>query len=141
MIVVKSIINFFWNICFFKNFIAFKRPIHGDSNQHKILNSNFLAQTNALMIGKSTSSENIHKNIDGNKPSNSIVINKLDPLNLGSLIAMYENKIFTIGSILNLFSYDQWGVELGKSVAKEILAGKDMDLDSSTRKTMDQLKK
>ena len=54
---------------------------------------------------------------------------------------MYENKIFTIGSILNVFSYDQWGVELGKSVAKEILAGKDMDLDSSTRKTMDQLKK
>ena len=123
------------------DFIAFKRSLYGDSKQHEILNSNFLAQTNALMLGKSSSGENIHKNIDGNKPSNSIVINKLDPFNLGSLIAMYENKIFTIGSILNIFSYDQWGVELGKSVAKEILAGKDMDLDSSTRKTMDQLKK
>ena len=123
------------------DFIAFKRSLYGDSKQHKILNSNFLAQTNALMIGKSTSGENIHKNIDGNKPSNSIVINKLNPFNLGSLIAMYENKIFTIGSILNLFSYDQWGVELGKSIAKEILAGKTLDLDSSTKKTMDQLKK
>ena len=123
------------------DFIAFKRSLYGDSNQHEILNSNFLAQTNALMIGKSTSGENIHKNIDGNKPSNSIVINKLNPFNLGSLIAMYENKIFTIGSILNVFSYDQWGVELGKSIAKEILSGKTLDLDSSTKKTMDQLKK
>ena len=121
------------------DFIAFKRPIHGDLNQHKILNSNFLAQTNALMIGKSTSSENIHKNIDGNKPSNSIVINKLNPFNLGSLIAMYENKIFTIGSILNIYSYDQWGVELGKSIAKEILLGRDEGLDKSTKKIRKQL--
>ena len=123
------------------DFIAFKRSLYGDSKQHEILNSNFLAQTNALMIGKSTSGENIHKNIDGNKPSNSIVINKLNPFNLGSLIAMYENKIFTIGSILNVFSYDQWGVELGKSIANEILANKSVDLDSSTRKTMEELKK
>ena len=123
------------------DFIAFKNSLYGDSDQHEILNSNFLAQTNALMMGKSTSGEDIHKNIDGNKPSNSIVINKLDPFNLGSLIAMYENKIFTIGSILNVFSYDQWGVELGKSIAKEILAGKTVDLDNSTKKTMDQLKK
>ena len=123
------------------DFIAFKNSLYGDSDQHEILNSNFLAQTNALMMGKSTSGEDIHKNIDGNKPSNSIVINKLDPFNLGSLIAMYENKIFTIGSILNVFSYDQWGVELGKSIAKEILAGKVVDLDDSTKKTMDQLKK
>ena len=54
---------------------------------------------------------------------------------------MYENKIFTIGSILNVFSYDQWGVELGKSIAKEILIGKGLDLDSSTKNTMAQLKK
>ena len=123
------------------DFIAFKKSLYGDSKQHKILNSNFLAQTNALMIGNSTSGENVHKNIDGNKPSNSIVINKLNPFNLGSLIAMYENKIFTIGSILNVFSFDQWGVELGKSIAKEILAGKDKSLDKSTKKTRDHLKK
>ena len=90
-------------------------------------------------MGKSTSGEDIHKNIDGNKPSNSIVINKLDPFNLGSLIAMYENKIFTIGSILNVFSYDQWGVELGKSIAKEILLGNENALDKSTKKIREQL--
>ena len=123
------------------DFIAFKRSLHGDSKQHKILNSNFLAQTNALMIGKSTSGKSIHKNIDGNKPSNSIVINKLNPFNLGSLIAMYENKIFTIGSILNIFSYDQWGVELGKSIASEILKGKKENLDKSTERIKQVLKR
>ena len=121
------------------DFIAFKNSLYGDSDQHEILNSNFLAQTNALMMGKSTSGEDIHKNIDGNKPSNSIVINKLDPFNLGSLIAMYENKIFTIGSILNVFSYDQWGVELGKSIAKEILLDNEDALDKSTKKIREQL--
>ena len=61
------------------------------------------------------------------------------PFNLGSLIAMYENKIFTIGSILNIYSYDQWGVELGKSIAKEILLGHDEGLDESTKKIRKQL--
>ena len=122
------------------DFIAFKKSLYGDSNQHKILNSNFLAQTNALMTGKLASGNDVHKNIDGNKPSTSIVINKLDPSSLGSLIAMYENKIFTIGSILNVFSFDQWGVELGKSIAKEILLGNDGYLDKSTKKIRDQLK-
>jgi glucose-6-phosphate isomerase len=121
------------------DFIAFKKSLYGDSNQHKILNSNFLAQVNALMIGKTSSGKEIHKNIDGNKPSTSIVINKLNPFNLGSLIAMYENKIFTVGSILNLFSYDQWGVELGKSIAQDILLGNDDTLDKSTKKTRDNL--
>ena len=122
------------------DFIAFKKSLYGDSNQHKILNSNFLAQTNALITGKPASGEEVHKNIDGNKPSTSIVINKLDPSSLGSLIAMYENKIFTIGSILNVFSFDQWGVELGKSIAKEILLGNDDALDKSTKKIKEQLK-
>ena len=122
------------------DFIAFKKSLYGDSDQHEILNSNFLAQTNALMLGKSTSGSDVHKNIDGNKPSTSIVINKLDPSSLGSLIAMYENKIFTIGSILNVFSFDQWGVELGKSIAKEILLGNDDNLDKSTKKIREQLK-
>ena len=121
------------------DFIAFKESLYGDSNQHKILNSNFLAQTNALMTGKLDSGNDVHKNIDGNKPSTSIVINKLDPSSLGSLIAMYENKIFTIGSILNVFSFDQWGVELGKSIAKEILLGNEDALDKSTKKIREQL--
>ena len=123
------------------DFIAFKESLTGDKTQHNILTSNFLAQTNALMMGKiSTKNEN-HKNIDGNKPSNSIVINKLSPSNLGALISMYENKIFTIGSILNIYSYDQWGVELGKSIAKDISKGSQDNLDQSTVKISEILKK
>ena len=114
------------------DFIVFKNSLYGDTNLHEILPSNFLAQTNALMMGKTTSGVEIHKNIEGNKPSNSIVINSLTPSNLGALISMYENKIFTVGSILNVFSYDQWGVELGKSIAKDISRGKKENLDKST---------
>jgi glucose-6-phosphate isomerase len=122
------------------DFIAFKNSLYGDTNLHEILTSNFLAQTNALMMGKTTSGVEIHKNIEGNKPSNSIVINSLTPSNLGALISMYENKIFTVGSILNIFSFDQWGVELGKSIAKEISRGQDNSLDISTKKIRDFLK-
>ena len=122
------------------DFIAFKKSLYGDKAQHDILTSNFLAQTNALMMGKTYAGNEIHKNIEGNKPSNAIVINKLSPTNLGALISMYENKIFTVGSILNVFSYDQWGVELGKSIAKDISSGKDNNLDISTKKIRDFLK-
>ena len=73
------------------------------------------------MMGKISTGREIHKNVEGNKPSNSIVINKLSPKNLGALISMYENKIFTIGSVLNVYSYDQWGVELGKANTKKYL--------------------
>ena len=79
------------------------------------------------------------KNIDGNKPSNSILINKLTPHNLGSLIAMYESKIFVIGSILNIYSFDQWGVELGKSIAKEIMNNGKSNLDKSSSQIYDKL--
>ena len=123
------------------DFMAFKNSLYGDKNQHDILTSNFLAQTNALMMGKISAGSEIHKNIEGNKPSNSIVINKLSPSSLGALISMYENKIFTIGSILNVFSYDQWGVELGKSIAKDISNGKEENLDKSTIKISKILKR
>ena len=93
------------------------------------------------MMGKISAGSEIHKNIEGNKPSNSIVINKLSPSSLGALISMYENKIFTIGSILNVFSYDQWGVELGKSIAKDISNGKEENLDKSTIKISKILKR
>ncbi|MBT5936544.1 glucose-6-phosphate isomerase [Flavobacteriaceae bacterium] len=122
------------------DFIAFKKSLYGDSKQHDILISNFLAQTNALMMGKNSTGSEIHKNIEGNKPSNSIVINKLTPSSLGALISMYENKIFTIGSVLNIYSYDQWGVELGKSIARDISNGKQDNLDKSTIKISEILK-
>jgi glucose-6-phosphate isomerase len=105
---------------------------------HNILLSNFFAQTEALMNGKSKeevvvelkkqgkSDEEIakltpHKVFEGNKPTNSILFNKLTPRVLGSLIAMYEHKIFVQGVIWNIFSFDQWGVELGKQLAGKIL--------------------
>ncbi|XP_018418389.1 PREDICTED: glucose-6-phosphate isomerase isoform X1 [Nanorana parkeri] len=104
---------------------------------HKILLANFLAQTEALMKGKSTeeakaelqasglSGETLekllpHKVFEGNRPTNSIVFSKLDPFTLGALIAMYEHKIFVQGVVWDINSYDQWGVELGKQLAKQI---------------------
>lgn len=104
---------------------------------HKILMANFLAQTEALMKGKSTeeakaelqasglSGEALekllpHKVFEGNRPTNSIVFSKLNPFILGALIAMYEHKIFVQGVVWDVNSYDQWGVELGKQLAKKI---------------------
>ena len=105
---------------------------------HTILLSNFFAQTEALMRGKTLTEaeqelkqagadENRardllpHKVFEGNKPTNSIVVDKLTPRTLGSLIALYEHKIFIQGTIWNINSFDQWGVELGKQLASEIL--------------------
>jgi glucose-6-phosphate isomerase len=107
-------------------------------DHHPILLSNFFAQTEALMKGKDAdtvkkelqvqkkSPEEIeallpHKVFTGNRPSNSILFRILDPETLGKLIAMYEHKIFVQGVIWNIFSFDQWGVELGKQLAKKIL--------------------
>ena len=99
-------------------------------NHHKILLSNFFAQTEALMNGKSRKEleaekvpENLipFKEFDGNKPTNSFLITKITPSTLGELIALYEHKIFVQGIIWNIYSFDQWGVELGKQLAKKIL--------------------
>ncbi|MBF0389887.1 MAG: glucose-6-phosphate isomerase [Desulfamplus sp.] len=107
-------------------------------NHHNILLSNFFAQTKALMNGKTLdqvikemqakgkSDEEIkkvapHRVFEGNRPTNSILFKKLTPRTLGSLIAMYEHKIFVQGVIWNIFSFDQWGVELGKELANNIL--------------------
>lgn len=107
-------------------------------DHHRILLSNFFAQTEALMNGKTKeeviseltkqgkTEEEIkkllpYKIFKGNNPTNSILYKKLTPYTLGCLIAMYEHKIFTQGFIWNIFSFDQWGVELGKQLAKKIL--------------------
>jgi glucose-6-phosphate isomerase len=107
-------------------------------NHHQLLLSNFFAQTEALMNGKTyeevvaefekagKSAEEIaelapFKVFQGNRPTNSILFKKLTPRTLGSLVAMYEHKIFVQGVIWNIFSYDQWGVELGKQLANKIL--------------------
>lgn len=106
-------------------------------DHHRLLLSNFFAQTKALMLGKTK--EEVEKELrdsglsekeisflapykvfEGNRPTNSFLIKKLTPYNLGSLIAMYEHKIFTQGVIWNIFSFDQWGVQLGKLLADQI---------------------
>jgi glucose-6-phosphate isomerase len=108
------------------------------SDHHPKLLSNFFAQTEALMAGKTfdevveeltkagLTDEEIEfqapfRVFNGNKPTNSMLFKKLTPRTLGSLIAMYEHKIFVQGVIWNIFSFDQWGVELGKVLAKKIL--------------------
>ena len=120
------------------DFIGFVKPLYGNEDHHNKLMSNFFAQTEALLSGKTETqvlaefeSQKIDgetaeflqpfKVFEGNKPTNTILIDKLTPENLGSLIAMYEHKIFVQGIIWNIFSYDQWGVELGKQLANSIL--------------------
>jgi len=135
------------------DFIGFLKPLHGDSEHHNKLMSNFFAQTEALLNGKTEtvvreelsklnySAEHTDfltpfKVFEGNKPTNTILIERLSPKTLGALIAMYEHKIFVQGVIWNIFSYDQWGVELGKQLANAILdeiqSGTVKQHDSST---------
>jgi len=144
------------------DFIGFKYSLHGDKDHHDKLMANYFAQTEALMNGK-TKAEVVKElkqkdmsetDIDklapfkvfaGNKPTNTILINKLTPKSLGSLIALYEHKIFVQGIIWNIFSYDQWGVELGKQLAGTILSDiKNSDIsnhDSSTLRLLQYFKK
>ena len=100
-------------------------------DQHVKLLSNFFAQTEALMNGKTTDENEEdaqkdaksapYKYFAGNKPTNSILVKQITPYTLGQLIALYEHKIFVQGIIWNIFSFDQWGVELGKALANKIL--------------------
>ena len=120
------------------DFIGFVKPLYGNEDHHDKLMSNFFAQTEALMQGKSpekVQAEFIKQGLSeekakfllpfkvftGNKPTNTILIQKLTPKALGSLVALYEHKIFVQGIIWNIFSYDQWGVELGEQLANSIL--------------------
>lgn len=121
------------------DFIGFVKPLYGDNDHHDKLMSNFFAQTEALLNGKTESQVNAEftkmnfstgqaefllpfKVFTGNKPTNTLLIDKLTPETLGSLVALYEHKIFVQGVIWNIFSYDQWGVELGKQLANSILS-------------------
>jgi glucose-6-phosphate isomerase len=120
------------------DFLAPITVLHANSHHHRILLANFFAQTEALMMGKTEAqvrhdlkAEGLdgdrlerllpHKVFKGNRPSNTILFNQLDPKTLGQLVALYEHKIFVQGIIWNLNSFDQWGVELGKVLANKIL--------------------
>ena len=120
------------------DFIGFVKPLYGNTEHHNKLMSNFFAQTEALLNGKTEQQvqeefekQNVSKEeslflkpfkvFEGNKPTNTFLIESLTPETLGSLIALYEHKIFVQGIIWNIYSYDQWGVELGKQLASSIL--------------------
>jgi glucose-6-phosphate isomerase len=99
-------------------FIAVKEAAHSLAGHHEQLLANALAQAQALMQGKRD--EGGHKDFPGNRPSTFFILDRLDPESFGALIAMYEHRVFTSGSIWGIDSFDQWGVELGKVLAKDI---------------------
>ena len=112
------------------DFIAPAISHNSMGEHHRILLSNFFAQTEALMNGKSSEllladgvAEELvpYKTFEGNRPTNSFLLREITPFTLGELIAMYEHKIFVQGVIWNIYSFDQWGVELGKQLAQKIL--------------------
>ena len=132
------------------DFIAVIRPAHAHFEHQRALLANCFAQSEALMNGKTHDEVRAelvaagasdaeadrlapHKSFPGNRPSNTIVLSRLDPASLGALIALYEHKVLVQGTIWNIDSFDQWGVELGKVLAKTILD----ELESGTSGTHD----
>lgn len=128
------------------DFIAALKPHHPLTSHHDILMANFFAQTEALMNGKKDKSLSPHRQFEGNKPTNTILLDELNPFTLGYLIAAYEHKIFVQGVLWNIYSFDQWGVELGKQLAQMILSDIKSDKmvhehDSSTIALIEEYKR
>jgi glucose-6-phosphate isomerase len=115
-------------------FIAVKSAAHELAGHHDLLLANALAQAQALMQGKPD--EGGHRDFPGNRPSTFFVLERLDPASLGALIALHEHRVFVSGSLWGINSFDQWGVELGKVLAKDIAerlaSGDEAGLDAST---------
>jgi glucose-6-phosphate isomerase len=133
----------------FCDFILAARDRSGYADQHRLLTANFLAQSQALMFGKSATAAMAemraakmkagkaralatHRSFSGDRPSNSILLGELDPYHLGELVALYEHKTFVLGVLWGINSFDQWGVELGKQLANDILSGNGVARDGST---------
>jgi glucose-6-phosphate isomerase len=121
--------------------IAFGQPLNPLGRQHDILLANVFAQTKALAFGKTRGEVQAegtpdwlvpHRVFDGNRPSNTILAERLTPYTLGALVALYEHSVFTQGAIWNIDSFDQWGVELGKVLAQQILP----ELDTTVEPTL-----
>jgi len=115
-------------------FIAVRDAAHDLEGHHPKLLANALAQAQALMVGQADAGG--HKNFPGNRPSSFFVFDKLTPESLGAFLALYEHRVFTSGSVWGINSFDQWGVELGKVLAKDIeprlASGNVEGLDAST---------
>lgn len=143
------------------DFIGFKESLYGEDSHQQKLMANFIAQTQALMVGKdrqtveqelkaqgksTTEIETLtpFKVFEGNRPTTTLLIDKLTPKSVGSLVAFYEHKIFVEGILWNIFSYDQWGVELGKQLANNILKAdpeQQKALDPSTQALLQKTSK
>jgi glucose-6-phosphate isomerase len=112
------------------DFIAFGQPLNPVGRHHDILIANVCAQAEALAFGKTPEQVEAegtpawlvpHRVFEGNRPSNTILVDRLTPGALGKLVALYEHSVFTQGAIWNIDSFDQWGVELGKVLAQRII--------------------
>jgi glucose-6-phosphate isomerase len=112
------------------DFIGFMQALNPLGDHHDLLTANVFAQTEALAFGKTpeqvrgegTPPELVpHRTFEGNRPSNTILAERLDPRTLGALVALYEHSVFTQGTVWGINSFDQWGVELGKVLAKRII--------------------
>ncbi len=118
------------------DFIALAKDQMSNPEHHRVLLGNMLAQASALMSGQEAPAGENHRYYPGNKPSNVLLLKELSAKNFGALIALYEHRVFVQGSIWNINSFDQWGVELGKKMANQLLAGdasQTADLDPSTK--------
>jgi glucose-6-phosphate isomerase len=111
------------------DFIGFVRSLNPVGDHHDLLMANFFAQTEALAFGRTEEevrteggddSQVAHRTFQGNRPTNTLLLDELTPRSLGSLIALYEHKVFVQGAIWDINSFDQWGVELGKALAQRI---------------------
>ena len=115
-------------------FVAVKKARHELAAHHPMLLANALAQAQALMVGKADGGG--HKHFPGNRPSTFLLLDELTPASLGALIALHEHRVFVSGAIWGINSFDQWGVELGKVLAKDVQArlasGDTSGLDGST---------
>jgi glucose-6-phosphate isomerase len=129
------------------DFIAFAQPLNALGRHHDILMANVFAQAEALAFGKTSQEVQAegtppwlapHRTFEGNRPSNTILLERLTPAALGKLVALYEHSVFTQGAIWQIDSFDQWGVELGKMLAQRIIpelestAESELKHDSST---------
>jgi glucose-6-phosphate isomerase len=115
-------------------FVAIKKPTHTLENHHELLLANVLAQAQALMVGKEDTGG--HKHFTGNRPSTFLLLDALTPASFGALIALQEHRVFASGAVWGINSFDQWGVELGKVLARDVearlLKGDVSGLDGST---------
>ena len=121
------------------DFIAFNNASNPVGNQHDLLMANVFAETEALAFGKTAEEVQAegspdrlvpHRTLEGNRPSSTLVLERLTPESLGKLIALYEHSVFTQGVIWQIDSFDQWGVELGKNLAQRIIKELQTDVDS-----------